>query len=244
MKKRSAHLGLVEHLPSRVAAYLRNATREGQLKSGDRIPSEHVISEELGVSRNVVREAISQLRADGLIESRQGVGSFVADPKDRNVIRLDPHGLSDPIELGQFFELRIIIETKAARIAAERISSDGIVRLRQALDRMQGEERLQKGSVDADLDFHMEIARATGNDYIQTFVNFMLLQIRQSIYVARRSAPINEIVEPTTHEHTDLLAAIARHDPSAAEEAMRFHLVASARRAGAIMADRYHGQET
>lgn len=243
MRKRSAQLGPVEHLPTRVAAYIRNATREGQLKAGDRIPSEHEISEELGVSRNVVREAISQLRADGVIESRQGLGSFVADPKQRNVIRLDPHSLADGEELGQFFELRIVIETRAARIAARRITSGGIARLREALDRMQGAERLKKGSVDADLDFHMEIARATENDYIQTYVNFLLLQIRQSIYLARRLAPINEIVEPTTHEHADVLAAIERRDPRAAEEAMRIHLVASARRVGAVMDGRFDGKE-
>jgi GntR family transcriptional regulator, transcriptional repressor for pyruvate dehydrogenase complex len=243
MKRRSAQLGTVEHLPSRVAAYLRNSTREGQLKAGDRIPTEHQISAELGVSRNVVREAISQLRADGVIESRQGVGSFVADPRDRNVIRLDPQGLSDGAELGQFFELRIVIETKAARIAASLISDEGIARLHLALARMRGAERHTKGSVDADLDFHMEIARATDNDYFQTFVNFMLLQIRHSIYLARRSAPINEIVESTTHEHADILAAIESRNPRAAEEAMRFHLMGSALRAGAAMAGRYHGQD-
>ena len=70
-------LGRAPQLPSRVAAAITAEIAEGRLREGDRLPTEQALAEKFGVSRNVVREAISRLRSDGVVQSRQGVGAFV-----------------------------------------------------------------------------------------------------------------------------------------------------------------------
>lgn len=235
MKQFSSEIGQIEHLPTKVAAHISREIKSGRLKTGEKLPSETEIASNLGVSRNVVREATSQLRADGIIQARQGVGAFVMAPENSNVIRLDPHNLSNRLKLSQLFELRSILETEAATIASQKITADGLARLRQTLDRMTGEERLTDGSVDADLAFHREIAKATGNDYINTFVSYIGWQIRQSIYLARRTAPIDSIVEPTVAEHVRIFDALAAGNSSAASAAMRAHIIGAAQRAGASL---------
>ena len=234
MKQVSSVIGQVEHLPTKVAAYLSREIKSGRLKAGEKLSSENEIANDLGVSRNVVREAVSQLRADGVIHARQGVGAFVMAPENSKVIRLDPQSLSDQWELGQLFELRCILETEAAALASERISAEGLQKLREALDRMEGEERLKDGSIDADLEFHREIGKATGNSYINTFISYIGGQIRQSICLARRSASIHSVVEPTVAEHVRIFDALASGDASEARKAMHTHIIGAARRVGAF----------
>lgn len=233
MRKPVTPLAQVEHLPSRVATHISREIKAGRMKAGDKLPPEKDLAETLGVSRNVLREAISQLRADGVIQARQGVGAFVMSSEDRKVIRLDPLDLSNRRELAQLFELRAILETEAAALAAERINDDVLARLRHALDRMEGDERQSEGSIEADLDFHREIARATGNEYIRTFVSYITLQIRQSIYTARQTGPIEDVVGPTVAEHIDLFEALEAKDSERARRAMRAHIKGAAERVGA-----------
>jgi len=236
MKQVSPVIGQVEHLPAKVAAYFSREIKSGRLRAGEKLNSENDIANDLGVSRNVVREAVSQLRADGMIQARQGVGAFVMAPENCKVIRLDPHNLStNQRELGRLFELRCILETEAAALASERISAGGLRKLRATLERMVGEERLKDGSVDADLAFHREIARATGNEYINLFIGYIGRQIRESIYLARRIRPIHSVVEVTVSEHTRIFDALAAADPRAAREAMRAHISGAARRVGASL---------
>ena len=233
IKKVSAALGEVEHLPSRVVAHINREIKTGRLKAGEKLPSETELANELGVSRNVVREATSQLRADGVIQARQGVGAFVMSPEDSKVIRLDPRSLSDRHELGQLFELRAVLETEAAALASTKITPAALHRLKDALNLMTGDERTSEGSIEADLAFHREIASASGNDYIETFINYIALQIRQSIHTARRAAPIETVVGPTVEEHIRIYDALAAGDPVQARAAMRAHILGAAERVGA-----------
>ena len=235
MKQVSSVIGQIEHLPTKVAAYFNREIKSGRLKAGEKLRSEDKIANDLGVSRNVVREAVSQLRADGVIHARHGVGAFVMAPENSKVIRLDPQSLCDQRELGQLFELRCILETEAAALAAERISADGLRKLRETLDRMVGEERLKDGSIDADLAFHREIGKATGNDYINIFISYIGEQIRQSIYLARRSSPIRSVVKLTVAEHTRIFDALASGSPIEARKAMHAHITGASQRVGASL---------
>ena len=81
MAKRSADIGVTENLPQKVVALLGRDIESGVLEPGSRLPTEQQLASRLGVSRNVIREAIAQLRADGLVEARQGVGAFVMAPE-------------------------------------------------------------------------------------------------------------------------------------------------------------------
>ncbi|TGQ73115.1 MAG: FadR family transcriptional regulator [Mesorhizobium sp.] len=232
MKQRLAAIGTVETLPHRVAAFMSREIESGELSPGARLPTEQELSEKFGVSRNVVREAIAQLRADGMIEARQGIGAFVLAPQQRASIRIDREALKDTNNMERLFELRCILEAESAALAAARRSQEHLDAIKTALDRMGGEERWEDGSIDADLLFHREIARATGNSYIHTFISFVCEQIRQSIHYARLTNPLHDLVEVNVGEHVRIYEALVAGDPAAAEAAMRAHIIGAANRVG------------
>lgn len=233
MIRRSADIGTTDNLPQRVVALLLRDIEGGALEPGTRLPTEQQLSERLGVSRNVIREAIAQLRADGLVEARQGVGAFVLAPEQRAAIRIDRQALQQDGNIERLFELRRILETEAARLAAGRRTAQHLKAIKAHLDRMNGEERWQDGSIEADLAFHREIARATGNTYIQSFISFVCEQIRQTIYIARRSNPLHDLVRINVAEHVSIYEAIDAGDAEKAACAMRAHIEGAAARAGA-----------
>jgi len=232
MKQRSPMIGTVEALPHRVAQLLSREIDAGQVNPGSRLPTEQQLAERFGVSRNVVREAIAQLRADGIVEARQGVGAFVLAPEQRMAIRIDGNALKDAENMQQLFELRRLLESEAAALAASRRSQEHLDTIKAALDRMGGEERWEEGSIEADLAFHREIARSTGNSYIHTFISFVCEQIRRSIYYARMTNPLHDLVEVNVGEHVRIYEALVAGDPVAAGNAMAAHIVGAAERVG------------
>jgi GntR family transcriptional repressor for pyruvate dehydrogenase complex len=241
MKRPAIGLGASVPLPTRVAEHLTREIKSGRIAPESRLPPETSLATELGVSRNVVREAISQLRADGLVYVRQGAGAYALAPEDSKVIRLDPLLLGDATDLGQLFELRAVLETEAAGLAATRIQPDGLAILAQALERMQGSERTRD---DSDLEFHREISRATGNAYILTFTSFIASQIRDTIYLARQAQPIDVVVDETIAEHQSIYDALATGNATRARTAMRTHILQSGQRAGATLPERQTGDWT
>ena len=240
MKMKIPTLERDQHLPSRVASSINREISSGRLQTGARLPTENEMAESFGVSRNVIREAVSQLRADGVIMARQGVGAFVMAPEKRSVIRIDPAALRDTEGMERFFELRNILETEAAGLAAERRSQGSLDLIRDALDRMSGNERWEEGSIDADLAFHREIAHATGNEFINTFISFICERIRQSIHYARETNPIDSLVETNLAEHAAIYEAIVSGDPDTARLAMRRYIIGAAERVGINMTRTLH----
>jgi DNA-binding FadR family transcriptional regulator len=101
---------------------------------------------------------------------------------------------------------------------------------------MSGEERWEDGSIEADLTFHREIARATGNSYIHTFISFVCEQIRRSIHYARLTNPLHDLVEVNVGEHVRVYEALVAGDPEAAGAAMAAHIVGAAERVGVTLA--------
>lgn len=220
------------NLPQRVVALLVRDIEGGSLGPGSRLPTEQQLSAKLGVSRNVIREAIAQLRADGLVEARQGVGAFVLAPEQRAAIRIDRQALLEAGNIERLFELRSILETEAARLAATRHTAGQLLAIKSHLDRMGGEEKWEDGSIDADLAFHREIARATDNGFIYSFISFVCEQIRQTIYIARQTNPLHDLVRVNVGEHVRIYDALRARDPAAAADAMRAHIRGAAQRAG------------
>lgn len=232
MTGRSADIGVSENLPQRVVALLVRDIEGGILEPGSRLPTEQQLSASLGVSRNVIREAIAQLRADGLVEARQGVGAFVLAREQRTAIRIDRQTLQEEGNIERLFELRSILESEAARLAATRRTAEHLATIKAHLDRMGGEEKWEDGSIDADLAFHREVARATDNSYIHTFISFVCEQIRQTIYIARRTNPLHDLVRVNVAEHVRVFEALRDRDPETAANAMRAHIHGAAERAG------------
>jgi DNA-binding FadR family transcriptional regulator len=218
-----------EHLPARIAAQIGSDIQEGRLKPGDKLPTEHFLAKSLGVSRSVVREAIAQLRNEGLVETRQGVGAFVTERQNR-AIRIDEGELFERDSFRDLFQLRIPLEIEAAGLAAVHHKEADLERIDEALARMTGSEKWTDDGIDADLAFHRAIAEATGNDYFALFIGFIAERISLAIAAARARVELEEIVNVTIEEHVLVRNALASRDPKAAREAMRAHLLGAASR--------------
>lgn len=221
------------NLAEHVVNYVNEQIASRALKPGDKLPTESSLMTLLGVSRTVVREAISRLQAMSVIETRHGIGSFVLEPR-REPLDLDVVPASTLNDLLSVLELRISLETECAGLAAQRASERDLANIRTALDAISSATRGGGGSsASADLQFHVSVARATGNRY---FVD-ILTQMGAALIPRHRidSAGIahsdpKAYAELVNREHESIFEAIARHDPEGARAAMRMHLSSSRER--------------
>lgn len=221
------------NLPALVASSISREIAEGRLRPGDRLPTEHTLATTFGVSRNVVREAIAKLRSEGRVWSQQGSGAFVADTTNPTVLSIDRDALQKGAAFASLFELRRILEVHAGALAARRRSKDDLIRMQEALANMTASPYGSVQWLKKDLEFHIAIARATGNAYIVQFIGFVSEKVRDSILVAGGSHGSDEMARATLIEHERILVAVKAGDPAAAQEAMRVHLDNAAARAGA-----------
>jgi GntR family transcriptional repressor for pyruvate dehydrogenase complex len=218
-----------EHLPARIAAQFARQIQQGELKPGDKLPTENAMSKNFGVSRTVIREAIAQLRNEGMIETRQGVGAFVILRPTRH-IRLDDGAQMDGDGFRDLFQLRVPLEIEAAGLAATYHRAEHLRQMDEALVRMSVTDDSAGDGIVADLDFHRTIAAATGNDYFVQFLGAVSDRILQTIVASRERIRLDEIVAIVNREHTELRDAIAARDPVRARAAMRAHMAGSAER--------------
>lgn len=218
-----------EHLPTRIASRLATEINEGRLKPSEKLPTEHVLAKSLGVSRSVIREAIAQLRNEGLVETRQGVGAFVSE-RSAWLIRIKDGELSEPQSFRALFQLRVPLEIESAGLAALHYTPEDMARIDEALSAMTGAEKWTAQGVVADLAFHRAVAEATHNEYFAMFIGFIAERISHAINAARERAVLEEIVEVTIAEHVVLRDAVASRDAQRARNAMRAHLLGAASR--------------
>lgn len=224
-RSRSLTADLVQALGDRV--------RDGTLATGAKLPPEGAIMEEFGVSRTVVREAISRLQAAGMVETRHGVGTFVLGQGDASSFRIDPSQLATLREVIGVLELRIGIETESAALAALRRADADLAALRSALDAFAAAVEQGRDPVGPDFQFHLSIARATQNphyaDLMTTLGGAMIPRVR-----LEGAAPVTaerlEYLRRVNVEHENIFSAIERQDADGARAAMRTHLANSKQR--------------
>ncbi len=224
-----------EHLPARIAGQIGREILDGRVAPGEKLPTEHLLAKTFGVSRSVIREAIAQLRNEGLVETRQGVGAFATEPERRQSLRIDYDDLADRNAFRNLYQLRMPLEIEAAGLAALNHSAEDLVRLDAALEQMTGAEKWTDQGIVADLVFHKALATATQNDYFSLFIGFIAERISLTINAARAKAVLEEIVEVTIAEHVAIRDAVASRDPLRARVAMRTHLTRAAGRLGLTM---------
>ena len=212
---------------------LAGRIREGALTSGEKLPTEAAIMEEFGVSRTVVREAISRLQAAGLVETRHGVGTFVVGLGEGSSFRISPDQLGTLQDVIAVLELRIAVETESAALAAARRTPENLESLRAALKAFTTALEEGRDAVGPDFQFHLEIARATHNDHfvelMGTLGGTMIPRARlepQGPLTPERQAYLRRV----NAEHESIVDAISRQDPEAARAAMRTHLANSRER--------------
>ncbi|WP_345815859.1 FadR/GntR family transcriptional regulator [Paraburkholderia sp. PREW-6R] len=215
-------------LTEKVVATLSDEIRRGTLRPGDRIPTEVAMMKQLSVSRSVVREAISRLQAARVVETRHGIGTFVLAPVSAQPVQLPAADLSSMLDVMAIIEFRIDVEAASAALAASRRSEHHLKQMRGALERFETE--LERGSTDTvahDIEFHLQIARASGNRYFFD----VLSQLGRAVSPRTRlgSAEIAELdhvehLRNVLNEHRLIYRAIERQDADDARAAMRMHL--------------------
>lgn len=228
------HIARPVSLSEGVFRAIERRIREGEFGPGDQLPTEKQLSELFGVSRTVVREAISRLRADGYLETRQGAGAYVSAQPGNASFKLVAAGVNEPGDIAQVFELRLLVEAGAAELAAWRRNARDIRGLRQQFNKMTEALRAGADGSAADDAFHRTIAAATHNPQVRRFVEFLAHQFSET----RRPTWADAGRAGTAQrEHEELLAAIEAGDARAARVAAELHLRNAARRLGIAAGD-------
>lgn len=227
-------LGRKPTLSDAVVARLNQSMRQGGLRPGDRLPSEQALARDFGVARTVVREAISQLRYDGVLESRVGVGAFVAEPGERRAFRIGPQCFAKRKDLLKLMRLRTGVAVEAAREAAESRDGDDLARLDAVLseldaaaaDARDGAER----HYEAERQLVALIARAARNDMAANFLAMIDGQIAGMRSVAVKHARAAELAADARAEMAALVAAIRAGDAPGAAATAQAHFENAANR--------------
>src|SRR6478752_1083733 len=173
--------GRRRNLTEQVFGHIEAQISDGELPLGHRLPTEFELARSMGVSRAVVREAISRLKQDGLVETRRGSGAYVTSTRRAGSFRLNREELeADRGQLAQVFELRLSLEGDAAGYAAARRSDANLAQIADSLAAIAAEVRKGSDGINADFAFHGAIAKATGNPFILQLVDLLGVQLKES----------------------------------------------------------------
>lgn len=217
-------------LREQVAESLRKQISDGALAIGAIVPSASALATRFEVSVPIVREALSDLRAQGLISSRQGAATIVLARQGRGGFRISPVSVRDAEGLAELFEFRCDVESAAAAHAAERAKAVDLRAIAGALKVLKANLLDPESGPAADVSLHTSIARAAGRYHLQ-LISYMTGEFGEAIATARRnSAQWLGMPQKVHQEHEAVYEAIAARDPIAASLAMRRHLTGAAKR--------------
>lgn len=210
-----------------VVARIYDLIKSEELKPGDRLPPERELSKQLGISRPSLRAGLSSLISMGVLQSRQGAGTFLVDGPpalDSEPLRLlaQLHGFS----YEHMFETRLILEVGAAGLAAERASGEQLATMAEQIADMYATLNDPQQFLVHDVAFHRAVAAASGNPTLATLVEMVsaILYERRRVTIAR-AHDFNEAVEL----HRRVYRAIRSRKPDEAREAMRDHIMRAQR---------------
>lgn len=212
-------------MPDRVTQALLELIRNGSYPPKSRLPSEAKMAQQFGVSRTVIREAVSRLKSEGLVESRQGSGVFVREAGPDAPFRIDPAVIDSVQQVLQVAELRRGLESEIAALAAERASKEQVSEIGQKLKAIDDDVAAGGDGVAADIEFHRSIARATGNPHFLALWDFLGQFLKGTIRLTRTwEAQQEETRQQVMEEHRAMYEAIAARNAEAARGAARKHM--------------------
>jgi len=215
--------GLVQEIVSNLSDRMLG----GEIKPGDKLPTEAEIMSRFGVSRTVVREALSKLQAGGLVQTRHGIGTFALALPNANNFRLTDSDFSTIADVIAVLELRISLETEAAGLAAQRRTEANLASMEAALRTFYDAIGHESDAVSADFEFHTEVARATGNRHFADLMSYLgTMIIPRTRINTPSSAPEGRLsyLQRVHSEHDNIFNAIKNQDADGARAAMRTHL--------------------
>jgi len=199
---------------------LRKTIESGEWPVGTRLPVEAELSEALGISRNTIREAVRVLVHVGMLETRQGDGTYVRANRDagETLRRIARSRLAEQIEV------RITLETEAARLAARRRNEADLKAMTEALDARAAAGEVIAERIRHDERFHNSLVRASHNSALIELYDYFSHAVSQTI---ERTEMDSDLPEPSQEDHELLLAAIRRKDADKAEALSRALLTPS-----------------
>lgn len=219
-------------LTEQVATQLAADIAAGVYPLGNKLPTGKALAQLYGVSAAVIREATERLRAQGLIESRQGAGSTVISRTASHGFQVPGHALLGRDQLASIYELRMELEGGAAALAAARRSDADVAAMAHCLAQLQRHLHHPDLAVEQDIAFHAAIATATHNTYYQQLLQYLNLQVRAAVRMARDNTlqhQSDRIVD-VHQEHVDVYEAVAARDAARARAAAVRHLRRAAMR--------------
>lgn len=205
-----------------IISKIRDLINFKNLEPGDKLPSERMLSDKFGVTRSNVREAIQKLEYYGLLKSIPQSGTFVANigVTALNGMINDILGLEDP-NFKALVETRILLELKAAGLAASRRSKEDLVKLEDALNAYEDKVLKGEDAVQEDLLFHLGIARTSGNSTLNKLMLIMtpgIITNFEKYHVCDNNKSLLGI-----KEHKEIFEAIKDQDPVLAKKKMKIH---------------------
>ena len=210
-----------------IVGSLGDSIRTGNLQPGSKLPTEAEIMVRFDVSRTVVREALSKLQASGMVETRHGIGTFVSQPDRSGNFKIAAQDFATVADVIAVLELRISLETEAAGLAAQRRTDANLDAMRSALQGFLESIERDSDAVPPDFQFHVEVARATGNQHFADLMTYLGAMIIPRTRVnTPRNAPEGRLsyLQRVNSEHESIFVAIRNRDAEAARAAMRTHL--------------------
>jgi DNA-binding FadR family transcriptional regulator len=205
---------IVEHVQAQILG--------GELKPGDRLPAERELAHHFGVSRAAVREALKALAEKGLVDVHVGRGTFVAALTTDHVVESMSLLLRDVRNTPEHLqEVREILEVPATRLAALHRREEHLRRLHELLQLMESQHNMSRAFIDADTDFHYELARASGNPVLEIVSRTLLTMLRsERVFMVGFRDEISGAIA----SHRRILVAVEAADADAAANAMAEHL--------------------
>lgn len=170
-----------------VVERIKKMIEEGELKIGDKLPTERAMAEELNVSRASIREAIRSLEVIGLIESIQGAGNYIKN--DFSEILLEPLSMMFMLQQGsaiEIYELREVLELSTIMLSAERIKKEELQKLKELIEKFK-ESDIESNNVIIDKEFHYTIVKAANNPLITNLLNVLSQVIDKFITDSRKN---------------------------------------------------------
>ncbi len=223
-----------ERLSSQISKLILSEIQSGQLQPGDRLPTETALAKKYGVSRTILREAIASLKNDDILESKQGRGIIVKDPNLRQAFRFsDVFETISVDEINYFYEMRALLESEAAGLAAVRHTAEDRSSIEAALKEMEDAVRNSSPGDEAHFRYNEAIAKASHNPVLIEFLFFLqnkLHSLATELRIKTMMSP--ERAEIVLSEHKNVVASIFSGDPHVAKQAVITHLKNAAERAG------------
>jgi DNA-binding FadR family transcriptional regulator len=227
---------MFEKIPARamseqVAQQLLKQIEVGSFRSTGKLPTEAALAQEFGVSRTVIREAISRLRNEGVVQARQGSGVFINQHAGIRPLRIDYDEAVDAKSLPHLLAVRRAIEAEVAAEAARRRTDADMEAIDKALRQIDEAAAGGRDGVAEDIAFHRAIAAVTGNPYFLKTLDFLNQYLEAGMKVTRRNEATREDFSwQVRDEHAAIVAAIREGDPLAARNAASTHMYNAARR--------------